>query len=266
MAEFIDTHCHIHFPDYGLSPDAVIKDALKKGVSRLICVGCTPEDSRLGVEMAASYRNVWASVGIHPHEAKHYVNNKPARQQLQGLVGQPRVVAVGEIGLDYYYGHSPVSDQKQLFRLQLALAEEHNLPVIFHVRQPASPAKASERAFDDLLAILKDFKGIEGVVHSFTDDIRILNRLLDIGLYVGLNGIMTFTRSKDQLEMAKSVPLDRLLLETDAPFLTPVPFRGTICQPKHVVSTAHFLADLRRESLDELAAATTRNARKLFKI
>src|SRR5690606_9318752 len=135
-------------------------------------------------------------------------------------------------------------------------AAEHDLPLIFHVRE----------AFKDFWSIFDDFRGLRGVVHSFTSDKRDLEQILSRGLYVGLNGIMTFTKRTEQLEAAKSVPLDKLVLETDAPFLTPTPFRGKICEPKHVRTVGEFLADLRGEKLEDLAAATTANARKLFKL
>ncbi len=319
--QLVDTHCHIHFDDYPLDSDEVMSDALSAGVTRLLCVGCTLKDSKMAVQYAAKYQSIWASIGLHPHEAKHYVNNEIALQQFRTLaqnharpsylsteqgeseqhtkaykpygegVAQPatkfsaksdtktggfadgrgstvrRVVAIGETGLDYYYTHSPKADQQEIFQFQLNLAQEHDLPVIFHVRDdPKQAGAGTGQAFDDFFAILSDFKGIRGVVHSFTANTTTLDKCLGMGLYIGLNGIMTFTKDSAQLEAAKAIPLDRLLLETDAPFLTPVPFRGTICQPKHVVETAKFISTLRQESLEELAAATTRNAGELFKL
>lgn len=256
MNEFVDTHCHVHFPDYELDADHVISEAIDSGVTRMICVGCTLEDSKLAIEAAAKHSSIWASIGIHPHESKQYLENDVARQQFRALATRPRVVAIGEIGLDYYYNHSSKTDQKEMFRFQLTVAQEYQLPVIFHVRE----------AFDDFFAILSDFEGIRGVVHSFTANSTILDKCLNMGLYIGLNGIMTFTKDNHQLDTAKAIPLDKLLLETDAPFLTPVPFRGTICQPKHVVETAKFLSKLRGEDLEEIAAATTHNAKRLFSL
>ncbi len=254
--EFVDTHCHVHFSDYKLDPDEVIRAALDSGVTRMLCVGCSLEDSQLGVEMAAKHSSIWASVGVHPHEAKLYVENDKSLQELHALANKSRVVAVGEIGLDYYYNHSDKQSQEEMFRFQLDIAKEYDLPVIFHVRE----------AFDDFFKIFDEYQDIRGVIHSFTADKATLQKCLDRGLYIGLNGIMTFTKSDEQLEAAKAVPLDSLLVETDAPFLTPVPFRGKICQPKYVVETAKFLAKLRGEGLQELAAATTNNARQLFRI
>ena len=226
------------------------------GVTRIICVGCSLSDSKQGIELANRHKSIWASIGIHPHEAKQYVNNQKALQELRSLADKPRVVAIGEIGLDYFYNYSNPTDQKMLFRYQLNLAHEFNLPVILHIRD----------AFDDFFTIYDEFSNLKAVVHSFTASEEVLNKLVERGLYIGLNGIMTFTKDQKQLEMAKKVPINRLILETDAPFLTPVPYRGTICQPKHVVNTAEFLAKLRNTTLKELSLATTQNAIKLFNL
>lgn len=254
--EFVDTHCHIHFPDYGCDPEEVMEAAKANGVTRLICVGCTLDDSMAAVDFAAKHQEAWASVGLHPHEADRYVHDHKALQRLRGLAAKPKVIAIGEIGLDYYYEHSLRENQRKLLRFQLDLAKEHKLPVIFHVRD----------AFDDFWPIFDEYQGLRGVVHSFTAGEKELGEAVRRGLYIGLNGIMTFTKDKKQLAAAKRAPLDKLLLETDAPFLTPVPFRGKVCEPGHVVLTAQFLSDLRDESLEELAAATTNNARNLFDI
>lgn len=254
--EFVDTHAHVHFPDYELDPDEVLAEAAQDGIIKVMCVGCTLTDSKLAIEMAARHDNVWASIGLHPHEGIEYVGNDQALQEFRDLATKPKVVAIGETGLDYYYNNSPKEDQKILLRFQLNLAQEHDLPLIFHVRE----------AFSDFFAILDDFEGVRGVVHSFTGTLDEMNEILRRGLYIGLNGIMTFTKDDKQREMAAQVPLSKLLIETDAPFLTPKPFRGTICQPKHVHVTAEFLASLRGESLEEFAAVTTKNAADLFNI
>jgi TatD DNase family protein len=254
--EFVDTHCHIHSPDYELDSEETIESAKKEGVTKLMCVGCTLDDSRLAIKFAGRHDNIWATIGLHPHEAKEYVNDHLALQEFRNLATEPKVVAIGETGLDYYYNHSPKADQKRLFQFQLDLAKEHNLPLIFHVRE----------AFDDFFSMYDQYKGLRGVVHSFSADTRVLDKILSRGLYIGLNGIMTFTKDQKQLEAAKAVPLERIVLETDAPYLTPVPFRGKICEPKYVRVTAEFLSGLRGETLEELAAATTRNAAELFKL
>jgi len=274
----VDTHCHIHeivapmhhnedsqsggpsmyerWQKAGKTPEGVIADAVAAGVTRMICVGCTLADSELATEFVRERENTWASIGIHPHEANYHVNKPEMLKKFTNLATKPKVVAVGECGLDYYYNHSPKEDQAKILRFQIELALEHNLPMIFHVRD----------AFDDFWKIFDDYKNIRGVVHSFTATEKELAQILERGLYVGLNGIMTFTKNDEQLAAAKAVPLDRLVLETDAPFLTPAPKRNEICEPKHVRTTAEFLANLRGESLEDLSAATTANAQKLFGI
>lgn len=268
-----DTHCHIHeiLPwddksrqEYSVTakwhkggltdPDAVIKEALEAEVTRMICVGCTVEDSQIAVDFVQSRPECWATIGIHPHEAAAYVGDQRRLNLFANLATRPKVVAVGECGLDYYYNHSPKEVQEAILRFQMELALKHGLPMIFHIRD----------AFDDFWKIFDEYKGLRGVVHSFSATTKELEQALSRGLYIGLNGIMTFTKDEKQLEAAKKVPLERLLLETDAPFLTPQPDRGKICRPKHVRLTAEFLSGLRGESLREVADNSTANALALF--
>ena len=266
----VDSHCHIqsigsktgeantkkHWAKSGFTVDGVIDRAKKQGVSKLICVGCDLEDSQLAINFVSDRQNVWASIGLHPHEAKNYVDKPDLVEAFKALVNQPKVIAIGECGLDFFYNHSSSNDQLDILKLQLDLASKHNLPVIFHVRQ----------AFTAFWPILDQFKGIKGVLHSYTDDQANLDKALARGLYIGVNGISTFTKEQNQLNMYKQIPLDRLLLETDSPFLTPVPYRGTINEPSRVATVAAFMADLRGENLDDLAKITTSNAQNLFKI
>ena len=272
MIELIDTHCHIHEAwrsvngpdatarlwDKGGRPAAeeIIAGALQAGVGQMICVGTTLVDSQMGIEFAAQHDHVVASIGIHPHEAKSHVNFSDMLKKFASLADKPKVVAVGECGLDFFYEHSPREEQERALRFQIELALEHDLPMIFHVRE----------AFEDFWRIFDDYHGIRGVIHSFSAGEKELAQVVERGLHVGLNGIMTFTKKAEQLAAARAVPLDRLLLETDAPFLTPEPFRGKICLPEHVRVTAEFLAELRGEALETLAAATTANAKKLFRL
>lgn len=264
-----DTHCHIHEasplsdddPTRKLwakaadaDPDHIIERAVRAGVTKMICVGTTLADSKLAVEFVTGRPQCRASIGLHPHEAKDYADHPTKLAEFAKLASQPGVVAVGECGLDYYYTHSPKEDQIKVLRFQLELAQKHDLPLIFHVRE----------AFDDFWPIFDSYKGLRGVVHSFSAGVEELEQILARGLYVGLNGIMTFTKHVKQLDAAKAVPSDRLLLETDAPFLTPQPFRGSICEPRHVRVTAEFLANLRGEPLEDLASQTTTNAQRLF--
>lgn len=266
--QLIDSHCHIHDPEfaskYSVSVEVIVTEAQHSGIERYICVGTSVESSRLALEFAQNHSGAYASIALHPHE----VGEKPATQvsnefkELAGLVAnkQTKMVAIGECGLDYYYHNeqSVRDEQVALFRKHIDLALEHNLPMIFHIRD----------AFDDFFAIIDEYsqnnKIIRGVVHSFTAHVAELEGCIKRGLYIGINGIMTFTKEELQLEAARSVPLDRLLFETDAPFLTPVPFRGRMCEIKHMVETVKFLSDLRSESVELLAEKSTKNAINLF--
>ncbi len=254
--ELVDTHCHLQFDSYVGRLDEIITAAGSAGVERLVCVGTGLRDSVQAIDIAQKYENVWASVGVHPHEAAAFTNDKNSTKTLRQLIGKPKVVAVGEIGLDYYKDYSPRSAQIETLKQQLECGIPSGLPFIFHVRE----------AFDEFWPIFDSYPNIKGVIHSFSSNPKTLDDALSRGLHIALNGIMTFTHDKQQLEAAKKVPLNRLLLETDAPFLTPQAFRGETCEPKHLSATAEFLAKLRGEKLDEMAATTTANAVELFGI
>lgn len=252
--ELVDSHCHLQFDNYKDRENEVIANASRDGVKKLICVGTTLKDSKTAAGLAFSNKDVWAAVGAHPHEATHFLADPNSSKKLKKLGSLSKVVAVGETGLDYYRQTSSKDDQKAVLRLHIEAGLEMNLPVIFHVRD----------AWEDFWPIFDTYRNIRGVVHSFSAHRAHLDKILDRGLSVGLNGIMTFTKDDGQLEAAKAVPLERLLLETDAPFLTPAPFRRELCEPKHILTIAEFLAKLRGEKLDELATQTTGNAIKLF--
>lgn len=256
---YFDTHAHIHFSDYGLDREEVWRSAVAEGVDRMIAVGCSLKDSRLAIEMAAKHEGIWAAVGVHPHEAGRFVKDANARQEFEALLQNAeadKIVAIGETGLDYYYEHSDKASQAELLEFELGMAKKYDLPVICHVRD----------AFDDFWPIFDRFNVKKAVIHSFTGVQSDVGHILQRDLYVGLNGIMTFTKVEAQLEAAKQIPLDKIVLETDAPFLTPKPFRGKICKPEHVKLTAAFLAELRGESLEQLATQSTINAQRLFNI
>ncbi|HVI60855.1 MAG TPA: TatD family hydrolase [Candidatus Saccharimonadales bacterium] len=271
MMELTDTHCHIQSAGRAagergtrqlwskspeLTADRLVAEAAAAGVTRLICVGCDLDDSRLAAEFAESQDNCWASAGIHPHEAQRFAGQTAKLAEFARLPGQPKVVAVGECGLDYHYQHSPPAAQREILRFQIELAVKYQLPLIFHVRD----------AFDDFWPVFDSYQGLSGVLHSFTDTAINAQKALERGLYLGVNGITTFTKDSDQVAVYKSIPLDRLLLETDAPFLTPTPYRGSINEPKRVGTIAEWVANVRGDSRDVLARATTSNARQLFGI
>lgn len=249
----VDTHAHLHFDDYAAQIDQVLEAAQKAGVNKILTVGVDEQDSAKAVGFAQEYENVWATVGLHPHDAK---NGQPAMEVIAELAQSAKVVAIGECGLDYYRNLSDKDDQLTAFRFQIELALKLNKPLVFHVRE----------AFDDFFKILDSYQGVRGVVHSFTSDRANMEKAVERGLYIALNGIMTFTKDDLQLEAAKAVPLEKLLLETDCPFLAPMPLRGKVNEPANLKLTAQFLASLRGEEIEELSAATTANAEKLFSI
>ncbi len=248
---FTDTHCHIHEPKYEDQSGAYDR-AINAGVSRLICVGTDNVSSEQAIAFAERHDGVWASIGAHPHDSKDGIAS------IKRLMGErsDKLVAVGEIGLDYFYTHSPRETQLAVFEEQLAMAQQNGLPVIFHVRE----------AFDDFWPIFRNFTGISGVLHSYTDTTKNLERALSEGLYIGLNGISTFTKNSAQQAMFDAVPLDRMLLETDAPFLTPAPHRGMVNEPAFVMHVAEYHAKRREVELEHLARATSANASTLFSI
>jgi TatD DNase family protein len=246
----IDTHCHIHEP-YELPLDEVLQRAVDADVQEYICIGTSEESSKSAVEYAAVHPEAYAAIGVHPHDTK---DGYGAIAALAG--SSDKIVAVGEVGLDYFYSHSPREVQLVALEYQIQLALKHDLPIIFHVRE----------AFDDFWPIFDKFPGIRGELHSFTDSADNLKIALEKGLYIGVNGISTFTKDEAQMAMFDSIPLDRLLLETDAPFLTPKPFRGKVNEPAYVKLVAQYHADRRGLRLEEIADATTANARTLFRI
>jgi TatD DNase family protein len=273
VESLFDTHCHIQsVGQHGgerttrelwakagdSSVDEVIERAHEADVWQMICVGCDLEDSKLAVECAEDREGLYASIGIHPHEAQHFVGQKPLLDEFAALVARPKVVAVGETGLDYFYEHSPKAAQLEILRFQIELALQHNVAMIFHVRE----------AFDDFWPIFESYPSgsIRGVLHSFTDSSENMRRAVNHGLYIGVNGIATFARDEQMRVMYGTIPLESLLLETDSPFLTPVPHRGSINEPKHIRGIAEFLETIRGESQQKLAEATTKNAKALFRV
>jgi len=275
--ELIDTHCHIHDSEFSKNfdqtLDEIIADAKNDGVSTLICVGTDLKSSISAVSFVMGRDNCYCSLAIHPHETAEYPVDKliAELESIEKLIveNKTKIVAVGECGLDYFY-HSDQNvreSQKKLLIQHIEIAKKHDLPMIFHIRDPKDQdINRLGLAFKDFFDIIDIHKNIRGVVHSFSAGLQELNGVLERGLYVGLNGIMTFTKQAHQLDSAKMVPRGRLVLETDAPFLTPAPFRGTMCKPKHIHATAEFLSQIRGENLEDLARETTANARKLFSI
>lgn len=258
--QLIDTHCHIQDAQYPLDIGDTLARAHHAGVGQMICVGTNIQDSKQALYFTTQHEHVYASVGVHPHDTKE------GWQDLEKLIAlsqssqkdeqnnDMKLVAIGEIGLDYFYTHSSREVQIQALEAQIALALQYNLPIIFHVRE----------AFEDFWPIFDNFHGIRGELHSFTDTTENMEQALKRGLFIGVNGISTFTKDPLQQQMFARIPLKSMLLETDAPFLTPTPLRGKINEPAFVRHVAEFHSQVRSVSLDEIAIKTTANARALF--
>jgi len=248
----VDTHCHIHEDDYQLDVDEVIKAAHKNGVNQIICAGTTIEKSLQAIEFAKNHKDIYAIAGIHPHYAKDGIG------EFEELIktNHDLIVGIGEIGLDYHYDNSPHKDQIELLRAQIKIALKYNLPIAFHVRE----------AFDDFWPIFDEFSSIRGVIHGFTDTAENLQKALDRGLYISVNGYSTFIKDQAKKDMFKSIPVVKMIFETDAPFLTPEPFRGKINQSAYVKNIAEYHGAIRNIGFDEISAITTSNARDLFNL
>jgi TatD DNase family protein len=253
----IDTHAHIHFNDYRDELDDILSRAHAAGVEKILCVGVNDTDSAQAIAVARAYDNLWATVGLHPHDADR---GYEALEEIARLATHDKVVAIGECGLDNYKSTTDPDEQERALRFQIELGLERDLPMIFHVRD----------AFPDFWRILDDYASggapARGLVHCFTAGVPELEGSLERGLSIALGGIMTFTKDERQLAAARRVPLDRLVLETDSPFLAPPPHRGRRNEPAYLADTAAFLASLRGESLEDLIGATTTNAETFFGI
>ena len=257
MSNVFDTHCHPQFPQYKNDREEVIRRALDGGVS-MICVGTDLETSKQGIDLAQKHKDIWATVGLHPNDA----NDELGIMNYEQLLAQPKVVAVGEVGLDYYRTPEPEKQkkQKEVFEQFIDLALKNNKPMVLHFRD--SPKGSSGRVHKDALEILP--KNIVGVSHSFTGNINEAREYIDRGMCLGFNGIITFARQYD--EVVKYVPLENILLETDAPYLTPEPYRGQRNEPVYVKEVAKKVAELKNTSIDEVIGITTQNTLNLFKI
>ena len=251
-----DTHTHLDDARYNEDREAMIARAHEAGVGTFVTIGCDLVTSQAAVALAEQHPSVYASIGVHPHEVKHIADGWYDEFRL--LAKNNKVVAYGEIGLDYHYNHSSPKEQRERFREQVQLARELALPVIIHTRE----------AQEDTIAILKEENASEigGVFHCFSGDAWLAKDALDLGFYLSFSGILTFQSATMLREIAKNTPMDRVLIETDCPYLTPVPYRGKRNEPAYVSQVAKQLAFLYDRSLDEIAERTSENARRLFKI
>lgn len=251
---WFDNHCHLTSLD--VDPAEVVADAMAGGVNRLLTVGCTVEDSARAIEIAAEFDNVWATAGVHPHEAEDGIDGLVELLEA-GSLGLRKIVAVGECGLDYHYDHSPRAAQRSVFEQQIALAFERDLALVIHTRE----------AWEDTFAILDDV-GMppRTVFHCFTGGAAEAEQCLARGGYLSFSGIVTFPSAQDVRDAAMITPMNRILVETDSPYLAPVPHRGKKNRPAHVSVVGEAIAELRGWSHDETATATTTNALALFAI
>jgi TatD DNase family protein len=252
---FVDSHCHLNYKGIVEDQQGVLARARAAGVSAFLNISTRASEWDEVIGLAETESDVMASVGIHPHEAD--IHPDVETETLVERAKHPRVIGIGETGLDYYYDRSDRERQRQSFRAHIAAARETQLPLIVHTRDAEA----------DTYHILADEMGkgaYPALIHCFTASQDFADKVLDLGLYVSISGIVTFKNAKELQQVAKVIPADRLLIETDSPFLAPVPHRGKPCEPAYVADTARFLADLRGESVEVLAANTTASFHRLF--
>ena len=251
----IDSHCHLDFPDFAGELDAVVERAQAAGVERMITIGTKVEKAARAAEIAERYDSVYFTVGTHPHEAAGEAAADFAA--MRRFAAHPKCVGIGEAGLDYHYNYAPPDVAKRVFRGQIALARELGLPLVIHTRD----------AEDDTAAILKDEMGqgrFAALLHCFTSSRALAETALELGLMISFSGVVTFKKSEDLRDIARDVPLDRILVETDAPYLAPVPHRGKRNEPAFVAATARAVAEAKGVAFEALADATRANTLRLF--
>ena len=251
----VDSHCHLDFPDFAGEVPAILSRARDAGVRTCVSIGTKLSAFTAVRAVAETHENVWCSVGIHPHEAEKELLENAA--PLVEAAGHPKVIGLGETGLDYFYEHSPRAGQATNFRRHIEAARETGLPLIVHTRD----------ADDDTIQILRDEMGkgaFTGLIHCFTGTRKLAEAAVSLGFYISASGIITFKKSEELRSVLADVPLERLLVETDAPYLAPVPVRGKRNEPAYVAHTARALSELKGVSAEELARATTDNFFRLF--
>lgn len=251
----IDSHCHLNYKGLVEEQQNVLERARRQGVGLMLNIATRESEWDAVLDTAVREPDVWATVGIHPHEADEHGHVDTAK--LVERAAHPRVVGIGETGLDYYYDHSDRERQQRSFRAHIAACRETGLPLIVHTRD----------AEEDTLAIMREEMeegAYSGVIHCFTASGAFADAAIALGFYISISGIVTFKNARELQETAARLPIERLLIETDSPFLAPVPHRGKPCEPAFVADTAAFLANLRGESLEDLAEVTSSNFRQLF--
>jgi TatD DNase family protein len=261
---FVDSHAHLEGTQFDSDREQVISRAREAGVETIVAIGIGdgPESVDCGIKLADQYPFIYATIGIHPHEAK--LATDAVFERMEKLARHPKVIGWGEIGLDYFYDHSPRETQKQVFLKQMELAAAAKLPIIIHCR----PSDGSEDAWEDCLSMIQEQwapKGLGGVLHCFTGTLAHARRALDLEFLISFAGNITFPKAQQIRDAALEVPLDRMLIETDCPFLAPVPNRGKRNEPAFVTETARKLGELRALSAEEIGERTSRNFYNFFK-
>lgn len=253
--KLIDSHCHLNYEGLVERRDEVLEAARARGIGGFLNISTRQREWNDVISVAERNTDVWATVGVHPHEADSHPDLGSAA--LVEAASHPSVIAIGECGLDYYYDKSDRAAQRERFRAHIEAARSSGLPLVIHTREAESDtAEMLEEAVRQ--------GGVTGVLHCFTGSAELARKGLDLGFYVSLSGIVTFRNAQDLQDTAKWLPADRMLVETDSPFLAPVPHRGKPCEPAFVADTAAFVAQLRGESIEQLAEATTGNFFRLF--
>ena len=248
-----DTHAHLNDPAFDPDREELMTGLAGKGIGYVMNAGCSLESSRDIIQMAEKYSWLYASVGSHPDSADEV--NEEVIEEYRKLCQHKKVKAIGEIGLDYYYEDIPREIQKNAFRMQMQLAQELDMPVIIHERD----------AHDDGMRIVKEFPKVKGVFHCYSGSAEMARQLVNMGWYIGFTGVLTFKNARKAVETAASIPLDRIVLETDCPFMAPEPFRGKRNDPGYLPKMAEKLAEIRGISVEEAIAVTTENAKRLYR-
>lgn len=252
--QFIDTHIHIDFPQFNQDREAVIQKAQSAFVGKMINVGCNLKTSQKSIALAEKYPNIWATVGIHPSDVKIY--NSQIEKELFELAKNKKVVAIGEIGLDYFYGKDNQEEQKKVLTAQIKIAKEVEKPVVIHTRDAGA----------DLLKILKQEKPQQAVIHCFTETAAFAEEILAMGYMISFTGIITYAKAEELRQVVSKTPLNRIMIETDCPFLAPQKYRGERNEPAFVVEVAQKIAEIKNIGLEEIAEKTTQNAEVFFGI
>lgn len=251
---FIDSHSHLILEAFDNDRDEVVQQALSNGITHIVQSCDNLEEIEKNLILIKKYKNLYSSVGIHPHEAKSWTS--VSKDTIVNFTKEEKVIAIGETGLDFYYNYSPKEIQLSVFKEQIKIAKEVGLPLIIHCRD----------AFSEAIEILKEEKPESGVFHCYTGDLETAKEALKLGFYISWSGILTFKNATSLKETAKEIPLKNTLIETDCPFLTPIPYRGQRNEPKYVKYVAEELAKIHNVSIDEVGEVTSENTKKLFRI